>query len=178
MSQTKRDRIIYISLENPKISFSSVKKYFQDAEKKAIPIIFVSDQDQKTIESIRKSLKNKHPFLTKDTIFIPKNYFKEKIPLAKKKGDYLILSFKDKSKGFAVKILSSIYDNESDIPHITAAIGNSLKDTSLLRSVHIPFLVKQENGKYASLPIPHKKADGVGITGLKKSLEKFINVKF
>lgn len=84
----------------------------------------------------------------------------------------------DNNKGLAVKVLTGIYQQEAERPMVTLGIGDSPNDFSMLRAVHIPYLVKGKSGRYSSRSPAFLKAGGAGPHGWKKSVLKFIEEDF
>ena len=89
---------------------------------------------------------------------------------------YHILGNND--KGLAVKILTDIYQQEADRPLVTAGLGDSPNDFSMLRAVHIPYLVKGPDGRYTSRSPAFARADGIGPEGWNSAVLKFIEEEF
>jgi mannosyl-3-phosphoglycerate phosphatase len=81
-------------------------------------------------------------------------------------------------KGLAVKILTDIYQQEADMPLVTLGIGDSPNDFPMLRAVHVPYLVKGHDGKYASRSPAFLRADGAGPHGWKSAVLDFLEEEF
>jgi mannosyl-3-phosphoglycerate phosphatase len=81
-------------------------------------------------------------------------------------------------KGLAVRLLTSIYNEEADKPLVIAGLGDSPNDYTMLRAVTIPYLVKRHDGSYATTFKGFNKADGIGPVGWNKSVLKFLKEEF
>jgi mannosyl-3-phosphoglycerate phosphatase len=84
----------------------------------------------------------------------------------------------DHEKGLAVKILTSLYNDEAGHPVVTAGIGDSPIDFSMLRAVHIRYLVKRADGTYASKHPDFIRTEGIGPKGWSEAMIKFVEEEF
>jgi len=62
-------------------------------EKKKIPLIFCSSKTRAEIESLRRSLGNRHPFISENggAVYIPPETFSQEVPLPAEREGYLVL---------------------------------------------------------------------------------------
>jgi mannosyl-3-phosphoglycerate phosphatase len=81
-------------------------------------------------------------------------------------------------KGLAVKILTSLYNDEAGFPVVTAGIGDSPVDFSMLRAVHIRYLVKRIDGSHASKHPDFIRTEGIGPRGWNEAMTKFVEEEF
>jgi mannosyl-3-phosphoglycerate phosphatase len=77
-------------------------------------------------------------------------------------------------KGYAAKLLTIRYSKEAGKPVVSAGLGDSPNDFDLLRAVHVPYLVKRPDGKYASKSKLFINVDGVGPEGWNKAVNRFL----
>jgi mannosyl-3-phosphoglycerate phosphatase len=77
-------------------------------------------------------------------------------------------------KGLAVKMLASIYDYDAGRPIVTAGIGDSQNDFPMLKAVHVPYLLRKKNGKYASSSMAYIRVDGNGPAGWNSAIMNFL----
>ena len=84
----------------------------------------------------------------------------------------------DNDKGLAVKVLTDIYQQEAERPLVTAGLGDSPNDFPMLRAVHVPYLVKGPDGRYASKSPAFVRADEIGPEGWNSAVLKFIEEEF
>ncbi len=89
-------------------------------------------------------------------------------------GRFIHVYGKEADKGKAVRILTEMYrEIYGDV--ITVGIGNSYTDEPLLKSVDIPALVKNPDGKWVDLDLKNVyKADGIATDGWSEVIEKFV----
>jgi mannosyl-3-phosphoglycerate phosphatase len=77
-------------------------------------------------------------------------------------------------KGLAVKMLTSMYGTEVDITPVTAGLGDSPNDFSMLRAVHVPYLLQGSGGKHAPAPEGFIRVDRKGPEGWNIAVLKFM----
>jgi mannosyl-3-phosphoglycerate phosphatase len=77
-------------------------------------------------------------------------------------------------KGIAVKALSDIYNTEAGKPVVSAGIGDSPNDLDMLRAVHIGFLVRNSEGRYASRSGSFIRIDRKGPEGWNEAVLRFL----
>ncbi len=81
------------------------------------------------------------------------------------------------NKGLAVKILTGIYQQDADMPMVTAGLGDSPNDFTMLSAVHVPYLVKGHNSRQSRYPA-FARTCGTGPDGWNSAVLGFIGEDF
>jgi mannosyl-3-phosphoglycerate phosphatase len=78
------------------------------------------------------------------------------------------------NKGLAVELLSGIYSHEAGVPVVTAGLGDSPNDFTLLRAVHVPFLLMKKGGGFASSSKAFRRINRPGPEGWNLAVREFL----
>jgi mannosyl-3-phosphoglycerate phosphatase len=80
-------------LERESYSWKAAEPALDMAGKAGIPVIFCTSKTRAEIEYYRKQMRNTHPFIPENggAICIPRGYFRQEPPDARKSGKYLVI---------------------------------------------------------------------------------------
>ncbi|MEA1970986.1 MAG: HAD-IIB family hydrolase [Thermodesulfobacteriota bacterium] len=74
-------------------SYEPAREALKEISTLQIPLVMISSKTKKEIESVRRNLGNRHPFVSENGggIFIPEGYFPFPVPYARRTGHYLVV---------------------------------------------------------------------------------------
>lgn len=138
-------------LDHDTYSYKEAEKALTKLEADNIPIIFTTSKTRAEVISLRKDMKNQHPFIVENgaAVFIPTDYFPAKPNDCREHDGYWVYEFSD-SREHWLKLLDNLHDNYAkQFNHFSAMSSQEIADITGLPEND----AKQANEREYSEPI-------------------------